>query len=112
MGYSHLSSQKDHLNIELGSNFHFAELDDEQVVPKISRSRENENPHFSETIERCFEIQSEKLILHLFSREGLDPRELVCPSFLIVLVRTQFYCVIKSHLSFIIISVKELVSLR
>lgn len=78
MDYSNLSSQKDDMNIENRSNFHVAELDDEQIVPKTSSSKtENEDPRFSETIERCFEIQFEKLISHLFNREGLDPKELV-----------------------------------
>lgn len=66
------------MNIENRSNFHLPKLLNEQTVPKTSPSRaENEDPRFSETIERCFEIQFEKLILHLFNREGLDPRELV-----------------------------------
>ncbi|KAL3990361.1 Phosphatidylinositol-4-phosphate 5-Kinase family protein [Acanthocheilonema viteae] len=76
MDYSHLASQKDDINTENRLNFHGAELDNEQTVPKTSLSKAgNEDPRFSETIERCFEIQSEKLILHLFNREGLDPRE-------------------------------------
>ncbi|VDK65418.1 unnamed protein product [Onchocerca ochengi] len=76
MDYSHSASQKDNINIESTSNFYVTELDDEQIVPKIPSSKsENEDPFFCETIERCFEIQFEKLILHLFNREGLDPRE-------------------------------------
>ncbi|KAM3728321.1 1-phosphatidylinositol 3-phosphate 5-kinase [Dirofilaria immitis] len=75
LNYSHVASQKDDMNIESRSNFRVAELD-EQIVSKISSlESENEEPRFCETIEKCFETQSEKLILHLFNREGLDPRE-------------------------------------
>ncbi|VDM14508.1 unnamed protein product, partial [Wuchereria bancrofti] len=76
MDYSHSTSQKDDMNIENRSNFHVAELDNEQIVRKASPSKaENDDLRFNETIERCFEIQSEKLILQLFNREGLDPKE-------------------------------------
>uniref|UniRef100_A0A0R3RUC7 1-phosphatidylinositol-3-phosphate 5-kinase n=1 Tax=Elaeophora elaphi TaxID=1147741 RepID=A0A0R3RUC7_9BILA len=74
--YSHLASQKDEVNIQNRLNFHNGEqLDNEQTVPKTLSKAENDDPRFSETIDRCFEIQSEKLLLHLFNREGLDPRE-------------------------------------
>ncbi|EJD76582.1 FYVE zinc finger family protein [Loa loa] len=74
--YPHLALQKDDMDIDDRSNCHVAELDDQQIVPQIPTSKtEDEDPRFCETIERCFEIQSEKLILHLFNREGLDPRE-------------------------------------
>ncbi|VDN28137.1 unnamed protein product [Gongylonema pulchrum] len=33
----------------------------------------NDGPCLGESIERCFEMQAEKLLLHLFKREGLDP---------------------------------------
>ncbi|VDK69235.1 unnamed protein product [Litomosoides sigmodontis] len=73
MDYSHLASQKDDMNTENMSNF---DVDNGQPTRKTSSSKpENVDCRFSETIERCFEIQSEKLILHLFNREGLDPRE-------------------------------------
>lgn len=86
MDYSHLASQKD-INTENMSNLHVDELDNGQPMQETSPSKtENVDRRFSETIERCFEIQFEKLILHLFNREGLDPRELVCFNFLISLV--------------------------
>ncbi|VDN89194.1 unnamed protein product [Brugia pahangi] len=76
MDYSHSTSQKDDMDIENKLNFHVAEMDNEQIVKKASPSRAgNDDLRFNETIERCFEIQSEKLILQLFSREGLDPKE-------------------------------------
>lgn len=84
MDYSHSTSQKDDMNIENKLNFHVAEMDNEQIVKKASPSRAgNDDLRFNETIERCFEIQSEKLILQLFSREGLDPKELAYYNFLL-----------------------------
>uniref|UniRef100_A0A1I8EAD6 Uncharacterized protein n=1 Tax=Wuchereria bancrofti TaxID=6293 RepID=A0A1I8EAD6_WUCBA len=62
--YSHSTSQKDDMNIGNRSNFRVAELDNEQIVRKASPSKaENDDLRFNETIERCFEIQSEKLLL-------------------------------------------------
>ncbi|CAG9540100.1 unnamed protein product [Cercopithifilaria johnstoni] len=75
MDYAHLASQRDDMNIQNMSNFHATELDNAQTVPKPSPSEAENEDRFNETIERCFEIQSEKLILHLFNREGLDPKE-------------------------------------
>ncbi|VDM98122.1 unnamed protein product [Thelazia callipaeda] len=54
------------------SDFYGTDLDCNKKGTKISSS---DDTQFSETIERCFEMHAEKLILHLFKRERLDPAE-------------------------------------